>query len=718
MKYLHKLLLLSVICLLSACNYTHNKAVIPSLKQILLITPPSDKQLSKEEDNDWKSLKRSMDISGYQFTEENINNLDSLKLAKYSVVIIPEASANAMNSRMIKIISNLIRNGQNVFTDGKSKLADILGIMLDSQQITVKTIFDLNFTKDTLYWTKSCLVTPIDTISSDFQTICKDAVSGKTLAIYKTLGNGKVLYFAPLFDPITNQGYSRFPFLIETLEKYFELKPLTRRAIAETYFDPGVRTDNLNIDSLVNVWHTQGIKRIYTASWYYDEGFDYARVIKCCHENGIQVYCWLETPMVTNDFWKRHPEWREKTAFLEDAHVDWRYLVNLANGDCRKQVFRECRNFLMRYDWDGVNFAEMYFEPSSGLEYAKDFTPMNQNVREEFQKMAGFDPVLIFDIKSPHYWKTNPEDWKKFSSYRKDLCLRLKRYCLDFLSDVKSKKHDFEIITTVIDVSLTPGMADNIAEETGNSLSLFKQYDLTLQIEDPGVCWGSTPDRYLKLGNLYRKNIYEKDKLIFDCNVVGSHTQGFGGFPTEQPKGEEVRQITYYMQQNNIRPAFYAEDAVLSSDYQHISTVCAGKAKVEALTLNSRTIQTPYTIEFNSESPYLNVTLDKKEWFAGNNGQIIVPQGIHTLNFSNKKIDINAFRLLSISGELLEASFAENNIYLRYEESTSICFIALNKKPAHIKIDGQSAFPKIFKNNKNYFYIRLPKGRHDVKLYI
>ncbi len=716
MKYLHKLLFLFVAYLLSACNSNQHHILIPPLKQILFISPTSEKQFSKEEDNDWRSIKRSLEISGYQFTEENISNVDSLKLAQYNIIILPQASANSLDDNKIRTLINLIKNGQNILIDGQSKLTKLFGISFDNQTINIKTVFDRNFTKDTLYWTKSCSILPVDTIASNSQTICNDAVSGKSLAVFKTFGKGKILYYAPLFDPNTDQGYSRFPFLIETLEKYFDLKPLASRAITETYFDPGVRKDNFDIDSLVNIWHTQGIKRIYTASWYYDEGFDYARVIKRCHENGIQVYCWLETPMVTDNFWKRHPEWREKTAFLEDAHVDWRYLVNLANEDCRKQVFRECQNFLMRYDWDGVNFAEMYFEPSSGLEYAKDFTPMNQNVRDEFKNIAGFDPVLIFDPKSSHYWKTNPEDWKKFSAYRKELCFRLKKYCLDFLTNIKSKKHDFEIIATVIDVSLTPGMADNIAEETGNSLSLFQQYDLTLQIEDPGVCWGSTPDRYLKLGNLYRKNVHEKNKLIFDCNVVGSHTQGFGGFPAEQPKGEEVRQITYYMQQNDIRPAFYAEDAVLSSDYQHINTVCAGKTKVKALTQNSRTIVTPYTIEFNSGNTNLDVTLDNKTWNAGSNGQIIVPQGIHTLCFSNKKSEENPFRLLSITGELLDASFNKNNICLRYDEAVSTCFIALNRKPAHIQIDGCPAFPNLYKNNNNCFYVRLPKGKHDVKL--
>ena len=46
------------------------------------------------------------------------------------------------------------------------------------------------------------------------------------------------------------------------------------------------------------------------------------------------MYVWLELPHVSEQFWADHPEWREKTAMLQDAQLDWRKLMNLTNRDC------------------------------------------------------------------------------------------------------------------------------------------------------------------------------------------------------------------------------------------------------------------------------------------------------------------------------------------------------------------------------------------------
>ena len=56
-------------------------------------------------------------------------------------------------------------------------------------------------------------------------------------------------------------------------------------------------------------------------------------LIDACHRNGILVYAWLELPHVSEKFWDQHPEWREKTALLQDAQLDWRKLMNLTNRD-------------------------------------------------------------------------------------------------------------------------------------------------------------------------------------------------------------------------------------------------------------------------------------------------------------------------------------------------------------------------------------------------
>jgi len=73
--------------------------------------------------------------------------------------------------------------------------------------------------------------------------------------------------------------------------------------------------------------------------------------------------------MVSLKFWNNHPEWREKTGFLQDAKVDWRSLMNLADPRCRRAVFSEVGELLRNYDWDGVDVSELYFESTDGPRY-------------------------------------------------------------------------------------------------------------------------------------------------------------------------------------------------------------------------------------------------------------------------------------------------------------------------------------------------------------
>ena len=145
---------------------------------------------------------------------------------------------------------------------------------------------------------------------------------------------------------------------------------------------------------------------LQVAAWHYWErdaqNDEYLRnLIDACHRNAIQVYAWLELPHVSEKFWDGHPEWREKTAALQDAQLDWRKLVNLTNRSAFQAVSAGINDLVTRFDWDGVNLAELYFESLEGVDNPARFTPMNDDVRAEFRAAAGFDPLDLFDTASP-----------------------------------------------------------------------------------------------------------------------------------------------------------------------------------------------------------------------------------------------------------------------------------------------------------------------------
>jgi len=714
---LYRLAIFVIILVICCSNQTICQIQgITKIPRVVLIVPDDTNLLSIAEKNDLASIKTVLMVSGIRITGIPVKKIVTENLFDFNIIIVPFASANILNTTVQNSILQAIKSGSNLFTDGVSSFAGLLGIKFQSKTVNINHIRDTHFSGNTLYWTTPCEVQTIDNSERNDTVLAYDDSTSQPIAVSGFFGKGHIICLSPLFDPNTTKGYSRFPFLIEWLQSQFGLARVAERQAMEMYFDPGNHEDHvIPMDTLAIMWREQKIKRIYAAGWYYDSDYDYTSLLKACHKNGIQVYCWLETPEVTDLMWKQHPEWREKTATGRDANIDWRLLMNLADENCRKQVFKELDYFLTKYEWDGVNFAEMYFEPNpDGFENPSNFTPMNTTIRKEFKKQSGFDPIQLFDTLSNNYWKNNKISWRKFADYRKDLAYRIKSQYLDFLTTIKNRKNDFDVMLTVVDVSILPIESDNIGESTEYTVALYKKYDISLQIEDPSNCWGSGPERYAFLGKMYRKNVKDQNRLVFDCNVVGSHEEGFGGFPSEKPSGEEIRQIAYNMSLYNIRPAFYSEDALNTNDYKNISTVLARESLIIEKNKTEWEINTPYTITVNTGRNVLGLKLDQKPWFAGYGGQVIIPQGKHILSFDTLQSNLSTFKIKNITGELKWAKFSENNIEFAYSEEVTACYVILDKKPKDIYIDQKEA--DILPIGDSEFVLKLPQGEHTVKV--
>jgi len=52
-----------------------------------------------------------------------------------------------------------------------------------------------------------------------------------------------------------------------------------------------------------------------------------------------------------------HPEWREKNVFGQDGRPAWRYPLANHDAACMDAVIGKLRDFLQRFDFDGVNFG-------------------------------------------------------------------------------------------------------------------------------------------------------------------------------------------------------------------------------------------------------------------------------------------------------------------------------------------------------------------------
>ncbi len=107
----------------------------------------------------------------------------------------------------------------------------------------------------------------------------------------------------------------------------------------ELYFDSTYLPADMSIEKRVVMWKKWGVHVIYADCWeYYTDpkrhnrfSFDYARLIKNCHANGIAVYAWFELPYVSQDFAAANPQWQEKSA--SGGNLDRHLAFTVRDGD-------------------------------------------------------------------------------------------------------------------------------------------------------------------------------------------------------------------------------------------------------------------------------------------------------------------------------------------------------------------------------------------------
>ena len=362
---------------------------------------------------DQESFFTTLESSGFNPIRIVPGDLTKHLRGSKTLLIIPHASARLLPAKNIKAIIKSMSLGLTLITDGESGLSLAMGIQL-GKPVRVSDIEDHTLPDIKSHWPDTQRVAWIKNFSDQEMNLLVSSGERKyPLAVTKRFGKGECLFFAPLFDPISAKGFARFInlpyFIVHVLHKY----PPFRRQGADAYFDPGYRY-NISIDTLAKQWRQSGIRAIHAAAWYFyaQTPYDYTRLIKAAHQNGILVYAWLEWPYVGKKFWDLHPEWRQKTALLQDAHLDFLYLMDFQNPLCFQTAMADF-SLLLENDWDGIDIAEFSItgvgsEALKGPLHPEFFTGFTPALRADFKKLHGFDQIELFDTTGQHYWKRTP----------------------------------------------------------------------------------------------------------------------------------------------------------------------------------------------------------------------------------------------------------------------------------------------------------------------
>jgi len=672
-----------------------------------------------EADIDQKSFLSAFTSLGYDVDKIDYTRLEDEDLGPFSMLVIPWATAKSLPQPLVERISLALNGGIILVTDGESPLSQALGIQLGPPE-PVDVLQDHLFVNQDTRWPDKPSVPWISQPSGDAMDVYySDRDSGHPLVISRSQREGRYLYFAPLFDSLTGEGYGRFPNLPQILIDELRVTPLMRRQGADVYFEPGYRA-NISIEVLAKMWRRFGIRAVHVGAWHSRDKvpYDYPRLVKVAHQNGILVYAWFEWPHVDAWFWEHHPAWREKTAFLSDAHVDWRYLMNLSDPHCMKAVLEDMRSFMMRYDWDGIDVGELTFESLEGPGNPAVFTPFNDQVRHEFQALEHFDPVDLFKKTSPFFWEDDDAGLQAFYRYRRDLNGRLLNTLLHEIMKLKTReKRHWEVIVTMLDALQHPELSDYLGIDVPKTVSLVNEYDATLQAEDPSQDWLKPPSRYDALGEKYRA-LPLKSPFLIDINVLSVHPSNQRGFATALPTGMEVVQLWQHAAAQAPRVTFYAESTVSEHDWEVMPYAMASKASVHR-DGDNWIIDTPNTIRLETGRDTRRYRLDGNPWFCADKGEVIIPQGQHSLSFSRVQsswFDTSQLDtyLMSITGELLGSQRVRRGLEIEYR-SAGRCAMMFSKSPFKIYLDDESSNLSAIRGDDGYTVLA-PAGQHRLRV--
>lgn len=585
--------------------------------------------------------------------------------------------------------------GAFAILQGHSAHAAAFGILAGAKFVPTRQIRDARLPALPVIWQKS-LDLPEATIPAGARIFAKEHWTGTPVLAGIRHGRGAVLWLAA---PPGEQGYERFPYLVHALADLGVPVPLSSNRLW-AFLDTSYRM-RVDIEYLAKQWERLGLSALHIAAWHYNEPDDardawLRQLIAAAHRRGILVYAWIELPHVSERFWQDHPEWREKTGLLQDAHLDWRKLMNLRNRDCFRAVETATRALIGRFDWDGVNFGELYYESLEGIANPARFTPMNSDVRAEYKSLTGTDPL---DLMKPG---AAPEAVKEFLQYRAESARRMQSEWMGFAETVRKTKPWLDLVLTHVDDRFDTRMRDLIGADAERVLPLQKQIDFTFLVEDPATVWHLGPDRYRQIAERYKPLTPRPDRLAIDINVVERYQDVY---PTKQQTGTELLQLVHVAARSFRRVALYFESSLLRADHALLPAAASGVTRCEPGSA-ATVVESPHGAGLRWDG---DVSVDGKPWpVRASDGTVWLPPGAHAVSAGRAYPGIRIERL---NAELRSAAVLAGGMQFAYESNGRGTAI-LDRVPAIIEIDGEAVKPDWFADK----VLILPRGQHVVTL--
>ncbi|MGA2712699.1 MAG: hypothetical protein ABSG41_06300 [Bryobacteraceae bacterium] len=597
-----------------------------------------------------------------------------------------------------------VEKGVALILEGPSPLAASFGYRAQPETISVVHPVDIHNPALPIIWEKA-IELPRYEVPASARVFARDRWTSAPLIAGEQVGSGAVLWVAA---PPGANGYERFPYLMQALAD-LGFEPAARSSHLWAFFDYSYRT-RADPDYLAARWRKAGISALHVASWHFydaDPGRDeyLKRLIEACHRHGVLVYAWVELPHVSEKFWNDHPQWREKTAVLQDAQLDWRKLMNLQNSDCTAAIRAGLKQMMERFDWDGVNLAELYFESLEGAGNPARFTPMNDDVRAEFHAQSGWDPIELWNHR------TDAPSLRRFLDFRAGLAQGMQEDWLATVESFRQFRPGLDVVLTHVDDRFDTGMKDSIGADAARVLPLLDKHSFSFLIEDPATVWNLGPQRYPEIAKRYRPLTTHAENLAIDINIVDRYQDVY---PTKQQTGTELFELVHLASMAFPRVALYFENSILKPD---LGLLAASSAVVTHYShdLKDRrrvAIESPQDVEFNWPASE-GALVDGKPWPLQSAAVLYLPAGSHTVEPAPKRDGIS---VIDLNAKLRSAAESGKQIMFEYS-SDSRAIVRFNRKPVRMEVDGElfpAGFPPAACAEPGECAVLLPRGTHRV----
>ena len=590
-----------------------------------------------------------------------------------------------------------IEGGAIVVIEGESELAAALGIVSGEKRVEARSAIDLRAPDLPIIWEKTETL-PVFGLPVEATLFVRERWTSAPLMAGVRRGKGAVLWLATSPGKL---GYERFPYTIQALI-VLGLDVPYRSNQLWAFFDSSYRL-RADPDYLAARWRKSGIATLHVAAWHYydrDPQRDQylAKLIEACHRRTITVYAWLELPHVSEKFWIDHPEWREQTAAGQDAHLDWRKLMNLQNRDCFAAVSAGVKDLIAKFDWDGVNLAELYFESLEGIANPSRFTPMNADVRAAFRAKQGVDPMDLFTAAP------DAKVRRAFLDFRAELARDMQSEWIGAMERLRAAKPHLDLVLTHVDDRYDTRMRDLIAADASKVLPLLDTHNFTFLIEDPATIWHLGPQRYPRIAEKYKSLTNRRDKLAIDINIVDRYQDVY---PTKQQTGVELFQLVSLASKAFERVALYFENSIRKEDLALLPAAAARVNRAEQIG-SKLVIDAPRGVGVRFAGPAL---VNGKPWPVTDGETLWLAPGASSIEPAK---EYPAFRLLDLNANLRSAQSFFQEIEFSYENNSRV-FALISRRPGRIEIDGAVVTPSVLAAGDSWL-VSLPRGQHLVTI--